>query len=276
MNVNIREETVDLGFENPLIQAQPSILIGQTLLTEEEMHILGGEVSRELFIFAAKIPLSHPRYPDAWQMEFLVKEISASGLTCNHHLFQDKSAFYTCEKDQHNGTCADMLKAKDIRFLRHRPKWKVSEASIPNGLNGLYYFVSQFYIPQNPSTLKFLCSGDAIFLFVEVRNNDTLSIKLFCQDMSAQTAEEHYRLEEMMSEFDRHPHDQKKAEALIRKGDKDFHRFVLEHPRIRYDILLLLLKHAKPKNLRTEIERKLRIMHQTHSTDQIKENLFRT
>ena len=258
MNVNIREEVLDLGFDNPLIQGQPSILIGQTSLTEEEMRTLGGEEPRELFIFAAKIPVPHPKYPNAWRMEFLVRETTPSGLIFEHHLFQNRSIFFEREDDRGEGASADMLKPKDIRHLRRRPKWKVSGAGIPVGQGGLYHFVSQFYISTNPSTLKYLCAGDAIFLFAEARSNDALSIKIFSQDMSAQTAEEHYRLEEMMAEFDRHHKDSEKIESLIRRGDKDFHRFVLDHPRVRHDFLLMLLKHAKPKNLRAEIEKKLK------------------
>ncbi len=258
MNVNIREETLDLGFENPNIKGQPSILIGQVALTKEELQTLGAKRTRELFVFAAKIPIPHPKYPNAWRMEFLVREAVSGEAVREHSLFQNKSAFYEREDDRGDGASADMVKPKDIRHLRRRPKWKVSEAGIPVGRNGLYHFVSQFYVPSNPSTLKYFCADEAIFLFIDVQDDDALSIKIFCQDMSAQTAEDHYRLEEMMAEFDRHLNDQEKIESLIRRGDKDFHRFVLEHPRVRRDGLLSLLKHAKPKGLRTEIEKKLK------------------
>jgi hypothetical protein len=83
-------------------------------------------------------------------------------------------------------------------------------------------------------------------------------VQIFDQDTKAQTAEEHYRLEEMMGEFERNYRDLKSVEKLIKKGDKYFYEFLFDHKRINKDILNLMAEHAKTKNVRDQANKLLK------------------
>lgn len=258
MNLNIDEAELDLGFSNPPIQDRPSILIGRVPLSGEDMRRLGGDAARELFVFGAKVP--HPKYADSWRVEFAVIEAIAGTDACEHRLAQHDGIMYQAQGEADSYETVDMLKREEIRFLRGRPSWKASEASIPLGENGLYYFARQFYVRTNASSNEYLGSGDSIYVFVESRSDDRLSVQLFVQDMSEQTAEQHYRLEALMAEFDRHRGDVEKTQKLIGEGDKHFHAYVMEHPRVDRETLEYLLKHIRGKSEQAHVLKRLKAL----------------
>ncbi|MGO1070207.1 hypothetical protein [Lysobacter sp. CA199] len=248
MNLSIDEAELDLGFANPLIQDRPSILIGRVALGVEEMRRLGGSAARELFVFGAKAPLPpDPRFGDSWRNEFSVIETPAGETMREHRLAQRGATMFLAQGEAGRYDMVDMLAREDIRFLHRRPNWKASDASIPRGEGGLYHFARQFYVRETTSAREYFGAGSAVYVFVESRPDDRLSVQLFVQDMSEQTAEEHYRLEAMMAEFDRHRDDGEKTQKLIREGDRHFHAYVMDHPRVQRETLEYLLKHVGSK-----------------------------
>lgn len=248
MNLSIDEAWVDLGFTNPLIEHRPSVLIGRMALSVEDMRRLGGEAARELFVFGAKVPMpSDPRFGESWRNEFSVIEALPGEAAREHRLAQRGTIMFLAQGEADRYEMVDMLAPGDIRFLHRRPGWKASEASIPLGENGLYHFVRQFYVGETASAIEYFGAGSSIYVFLEARPDDRLSVQLFVQDMSDQTAEDHYRLEAMMAQFDRHRGDSEKVRKLIREGDRHFHAYVMDAANVQRETLEYLLKHVRSK-----------------------------
>lgn len=254
MNLTIDEARVDLGFANPLIENRTSILIGRIALSADDMHRLGGEAARELFVFGAKVPMPpDPRFGDSWRNEFSVIEALPGEAVREHRLAQRGTLMFVVEGETENYEMVDMLAPGDIRFLHRRPSWKATDASIPLGGNGLYHFARQFYVGETASALEYFGAGSSVYVFLESRPDDRLSVQIFVQDMSEQSAEDHYRLEAMMAQFDRHRGDGEKIHKLIREGDRDFHAYVMEAANVQRETLEYLLKHVRGKRQQAQV-----------------------
>lgn len=254
MNLSIDEATLDLGFTNPLIAGRPSILIGRIALSADDMRRLGGGAARELFVFGAKVPMPpDPRFGDSWRNEFSVIEALPGEAVREHRLAQRGSSMFVVEGEADRYEMVDMLARDDIRFLHRRPSWKASEASIPRGENGLYHFARQFYIGETASAIEYFGAGSSVYVFLESRPDDRLSVQVFDQDMSEQTAEDHYRLEAMMAQFDRHRGDSETIHKLIREGDRHFHAYVMEAANVQRETLEYLLKQVRSKREQAQV-----------------------
>jgi hypothetical protein len=261
MNLNIKAIPLDLGFDNPQIKNSPTVFIGKITLGKDELHKLESKIPRELYLFGAVVKTGeiHFHYGEVKRLELVAIEINLeTNETTQHFLAQNDSVMFKRKQDPTDFECADMIKKKDILFLHRAPRWKVSEASIPKYDNKLFYFSTQFYIPENEVNKKYLGWGETIFVFLFVTEQDELLIQIYEEDTSEQSAEEHYKLEEMMMEFDACYNIPEKVHRLIEKGDKYFHEYVLEHKRINRKTLESLLIFAKTKKMKDEITKRLK------------------
>ena len=273
-NPNVREQPVALGFANPPIAGQPSVLVGSIHLSETAMALLGGGALRTLHVFGARVPSPRPGYPDAWCQHFAVAECPGEpGHTAPpqavHHLWQSNSVAYRNPADADETYGADMPEVNThLRCVGLRPRWKASEAAIPL-LRGelqregdslhftwhdlvLYTFIHQWYVPATATARRLLGGGNTVYLFGARRTDGTLSWQIMCQDMSAQTAEDHYRLEEQLAEYTQHHRNAPRVDALVRQGDQHLHEALLAHRHIHPHTLQSLAQHAKTKALRTQ------------------------
>lgn len=260
MNINIKGKEENLEFPNPIIGNTPTIYIGKIELKDNSLSQLNLQTNRILYIFGALVKTGevHFQFGELKRNEFIVIE---QNLTNNEiikrHLAQFNSVFYKQEYEKNGGVDVDMLQKKNILYLENPPKWKSSEASIPKEGDQLFYFSKQFYIPANKVSRQYIGCGETIYVFIHGAENDQLYVQFFCQDTSEQTAEDHYKLESLMSDFENDYKDLGKVEELIKQGDKYFHEYILNHKKSNRDILLILIKYVKTKKMKTEIEKKL-------------------
>lgn len=262
MNLNIKEEPLDLGFPNPEIKGIPTLFIGKIILGQEELEKLESKIPRELYFFGAVVKTGevHFKYGELKRLELmLVEKNLETKESIHYHLTQHNTIMYKITSDKTDDyECVDMLKKKDILYLHRAPKWKASEASIPKYKEKLFYFSTQFYIPENNTNREHLGWDETLYVFLYATETDKLLVEVFIQDTSGQTAEDHYRLEDMMAEFDASYNNPDKVHQLLKKGDKYFHEYVMEHKRTNRQTLESLLTFAKTKKMATEITKRLK------------------
>jgi hypothetical protein len=262
MNLNIKEEPLDLGFPNPEIKGIPTLFIGKIILGQEELEKLESKIPRELYFFGAVVKTGevHFKYGELKRLELmLVEKNLETKESIHYHLTQHNTIMYKITSDKTDDyECVDMLKKKDILYLHRAPKWKASEASIPKYKEKLFYFSTQFYIPENNTNREHLGWGETLYVFLYATETDKLLVEVFIQDTSGQTAEDHYQLEDMMAEFDASYNNPDKVHQLLKKGDKYFHEYVMEHKRTNRQTLESLLTFAKTKKMATEITKRLK------------------
>ena len=261
MNLNIKAVPLDLGFPNPEIKNTPTVFIGKITIGKEDLEKLESKIPRELYLFGTYINAGMTQYGDSRRHEFIVTEKNLeTGENVQHFLAQNNSVMYKTENDQTLDECVDMLKKKDILYLHRAPKWKVQEANIPTYQDKLFYFSTQFYLPENSVNKEHLGWGLTVFVFLFVTAQEELLVQILTQYTSDQTAEDHYKLEEMMAEFDAGYNKPEIVNQLIKKGDKYFHEYVLAHKRSNRHTLESLLTFAKTKKMKDEIVKRLRLV----------------
>ena len=76
MNLNSKEENIDLGFPNPEIKETPTVFIGKIELTGETAKILSTPIQRKLYIFGASVKTGEVslKYGELKSVEFIVLE----------------------------------------------------------------------------------------------------------------------------------------------------------------------------------------------------------
>jgi len=260
MDLQGKDPQLDIPW--PSIKGRQAIFIERIALTRSEAEVLGSHAARELYLFGAGVKTGevHPQYGELERIELLVIEKPENGKeTIAHALAQHDSAMYRREDASDDYACVDMLKKKDIRFLRRLPKWKASDASIPRHDGQLYHFLTQVYLPETPTTRQYLTFSQSLFLFVCIAEHDELHVQIFAQDTSQQTAEDHYRLEAQMVRFDRHRDDMHIVSAMIEGGSKLIQAYILEHPEVNGQALALLAEHGKTKAIRDGAAKKARV-----------------
>lgn len=245
--------------ENPKLNNEPTVFLGKfeidNMLIPESPFL----ISREITVFGGlRRTLRNDGRTDK-RIEFLVNEFNPNrGSSRQHHLAQHNSIMYKTPETPDEYECVDMLKKKDIKFLFSPPRWKKSEASIPLYGKSLYVFTKQFHAFESHINKEFFTWNKSCYVFIYVTNEDELSIQIFTQDTSTQTAEDHYKLEAKISEYERKFKCITTVETLLKSGDKHFHEYVLEHEsKTSIETLKLLLQYAKTKSLKMQIERKI-------------------
>lgn len=251
MNLQGKDPQLDIPW--PSIKGRQAIFIERIALTRSEAEVLESHTARELYLFGARVKTGevHPKYGELERIEFLVIEKPENDKeTIAHALAQHESEMYSREDESGGCACVDMLKKKDIRFLRRPPKWKASDASIPCHDGQLYHFLTQVYLPETPTTRQHLTFSESLFIFVWVTEHDELRVQIFTQDTSQQTAEDHYRLEAQMMRFDQKHDDAQVVSSMIENGSKLLQAYILEHPKMDRQALEMLAEHGKTKAIR--------------------------
>lgn len=239
----------------PLIEGQTSVLLTKWSLDAQGAQALGVASTREFGIFGAKVPDVEP---DGWRAHYLVRETRADGAVTAHHLAQHAGVLWTAANARNGREMADMVKSSAIPSLAAKPRWKRDEGCIPTRADGdMYMFLKQFHVPIGEKIRAHFHGGFSLYLFATPQGGDALELALFELDMSEQTAEDHYRLEEQIATFLQKPHDLDSVESLIRGGDKHFHEFVLESRKSTQPVLALLMQHAKTKTLKSAIQARI-------------------
>jgi hypothetical protein len=259
--MNINEKEIELNIEFPKIKENSTIFIDKIIIDQPKLELLKSSTPRELYIFGAIVKTGEVclKFGELKRLELIVieKKLSSDELIY-HHLTQHKSVMYKREFDKTSDECVDMLNKKDILYTDRQPRWKASEASIPKYDDKLFYFCNQIYISKNKTTKEFLTWGFTLFTFLFITEEDELLIQIFEQDTSLQTAEDHYKLEEQMCEFDKNYRNLEIVEKLIKKGDKFLHEYILNHKKADKNILELLVEHGKSKAFKTAVMKKLK------------------
>ncbi|WP_394539946.1 hypothetical protein PRJ39_04900 [Lysobacter enzymogenes] len=244
----------------PTIEGRPSPLLAQWTLSADDAATLGVTSAREFSIYGVKVPV--PLYgPEAWRSEYAVHEHRADGERLQHRLAQrerHRSTMWIAAEATNEDAMADMVAPSAIACLSAKPRWKRDAGAIPvRADGGLYVFLKQFYVPNRADIRAHFQVGFSLFLFATRQAGDALELALFEQDMSEQTAEDHYRLEQQIAGFLAAPRDLAGVEALIRAGDAHFHAFVLESPRSTLPVLETLLKHARTQTLKKAVQKRI-------------------
>jgi hypothetical protein len=189
------------------------------------------------------------------------------GTTTEQHLLQDKSTLFTQAGEPDHDQHVDMMQRhkKPMPCLVRSPRWKVG------GGNGKWghleerpmIFIGQIYLRENDLMRKVLTYGCSLFLFAGEDKTKTIHFKLYFQETSAQSAEDHYALEAMMSAFDRAPADREVILKCIDMGTeqgvgKQVHEYILNHARVSAVALELLAEQGANKQIRTKAQQMLR------------------
>ena len=260
--MNIKEEKIEIEITNPEINGQPSVYIGKISLSDKELNSLNSSTYRELYIFGASVKTGevHPKFGELKRIEFMVAEKKMEpNEIIYHHLAQfDYSIMYKREFDKTTRECVDMLKKQDILYINKPPRWKASEASIPKYEDKLFYFCMQIYLPENETTKQYLTWNTTLFVFLFVTEQDEMLVQIFTQDTSQQTAEDHYKLEALMGEFEKNYRNVEVVEKIIKKGDKYLHDYILNHKRTDKQILELLLEYGKSKTFKNDVSKRIK------------------
>ncbi|MFL9483622.1 hypothetical protein ACI6Q2_12650 [Chitinophagaceae bacterium LWZ2-11] len=245
----------EFEFDVPLIDSRPATFIDKVKLGDDVL-VNNDAKPCELFLFGGKIKVNDlPAYPDAFRLAFAIVEKTPEGNFVSHEMEQHNSVMYKTKENVDDYESVDMLKPSQMPFLFRKPKWKAYDASWPYYETMPFYFVKQFFIGKQ---FKETISWDfSIYLFVYFTAGKTY-LRIFTQDMNEQTAEDHYLLEEMMAEFDANTGNMQKIEALIRKGDKFFHEYVMGHKRCNAAMLALVVQYAKTKKLKDAATKQLK------------------
>lgn len=253
IDMNGKDPMLDIPW--PEIQGNQAVFIERITLEQADLEILGSQIERELYLFGGTVDTGRvdPEYGALWRVDYLVVEKQLnSGALIYHPLSQNEEVMYSRKGEDARPVCVDMIKKKDILFLRRPPRWSASEASIPTCNGQMFHFCSQVYLPQTPTNRKYLTFVTTVFLFVHVLEQDELRVQIFAQDTSEQTAENHYRLESQMMRFDESYGDATVVLQLIRAGNKLLHEYLLNHPKAGKNTLELLAEHGKTKALKAE------------------------
>lgn len=258
--VNMHGQDPMLDIPWPQIQGSQAVFIERITLAGADLEILGSQIERALYLFGGTVFTGevHPEYGRLRRVHYLVIEKQLhSGALIHHPLSQNEGVMFSRKGEDTERACVDMLKKKEILFLRRPPKWKASEASIPVCNGQLFHFCSQVYLPETATNRNYLTFVTTVFLFVHVLDQDELRVQIFTQDTSAQTAEDHYRLESQMMRFEQDYNDPAVVLQLIKAGNKLLHEYLLNHPKASKPTLELLAEHGKTKALKAEAAKKV-------------------
>lgn len=206
----------------------------------------------------------HPPGSDEWRESLLIGS-GMGGVTMKSHGFfvhndaleQQIRAEYIAAGRPKNLAVWLRARLKDsFPSLTRKPRWAGDEGDWPFFEDRPMVFVGQALIRENAVTREALAGGWMVYLFA-CAEGDRTAIKLLEQSVGMQTAEQHYRAEEMMGEYVQHPHDEAVIRRCVEKGDKYVQEFLLEQPRLSRLGLELLAEKGKNKELRDRAKKRL-------------------
>jgi hypothetical protein len=204
---SLSEPPPDLPPVEDLIDGPPDSLIGMPIEWRSVpapepvfLRMFGTDV----FLFGARYPMAEvlmdgePFAPDGHFLEYYIVDRSAGGDWEIHRLHQRGSPGTVAYAEVNDS--ADDLPATEIDDVAslssgRPPAWKATEASWPTYRGSPMRFLGQIDLPETEITRNWLASGQTVYLFA-ANEPDTTHYKIFMQQTSTQTAEEHYALEE--------------------------------------------------------------------------------
>jgi hypothetical protein len=250
----------------PVLNANPMVFVGSVAVRADQGAAAFDLPDFDLYAFGGRNPTppetlpAHLRDKPSFRIVFTVLEHRlADSMWKEHHLSQhDDRIAWSKKTDFDDCLSVDMMAKSAFRFLRRKPRWKISDASWPAINQQPMVFLAQWPLPENEVTRSALTFGSMVFLFAEQEKNATLNVKMWMQDMRSQTAEEHYNAEELMALLEANRNDEEVVARCIRDGDVYVHEFILDNPSVSAKALELLAKHGQGKKLREAAARKLR------------------
>ena len=258
--MDIYGKEIEFDFDYPVIGDNKPLFIGTIDLSESEiMAKLGTKIPRKLFLFGGESEF--PGDPESVATNYNVVELNTiTERTESHHLSQcGESTFWQEEGDDTGGIPADMLKKKDCPSLFHHPRWRLSWMSWPTYQERMFFFAQQLHVPKNKFTSNPLTCPVTLYVFVLPVENGRLMVQLMEQPTSIQTAEQHYKLEQAMIDYNENRDNLAVIEKLIKTNSKDFHEYLLEDdPKVSQKTLELLSEHGKTKKIKEQAQKRLK------------------
>ncbi|MCL2116816.1 MAG: hypothetical protein FWH27_00155 [Planctomycetaceae bacterium] len=249
----------EFDFDYPVFGDNKPLYIGMIDLSDPEVMVkLGTKMPRKLFLFGGKAP--YPNDPQYTTVNYnVVEHNTTTKQTVSHYLaqFGEESVFWHEEGITTHGKCADMLKKKDCPSLFRHPKWKLDGMAWPTYQDQMFFFAQQIHVPENKFTSDTLSCHTTLYVFVLLAENDRLLVQLIGQDTSAQTAEQHYKLEQAMIDYEQNCDNPEIIEKLIKTNSKDFHQYLLDDTTITKTTLEFLVEHGKTKRIKDEAKKRL-------------------
>ena len=139
--------------------------------------------------------------------------------------------------------------AGEFRWLRSRPRWAEDEGAWPFWRHKPLVFIGQTHLTENPATRNHLTWGCMVYLFAG-QTGEQMEFKIVEQQVGIQTAEQHYRAEELMGQFASNPMDIQVIRHCVEEGDRFVHEFILHHRRVTESALKLLACKGANKEIR--------------------------
>ena len=177
----------------------PPVFLGQFRVPSDE----DCSALLDVYVFGFRLDFDRAEFsdfpvPNSYSVEYAVVEFP-SGTT--HWLRQWKdNVAYSSLYEKNDCINATEIKRVDELSLGARPRWKKSEAEWAKYQDQPMKFVGQIDLPENDLTRKFLTWDQSTFVFWQPSGAGSV-YKITTQSISAQTAEEHYAMEQ--EEFDR-------------------------------------------------------------------------
>ena len=120
-------------------------------------------------------------------------------------------------------------------------------------------YVSQVFLRENPVAREYLTWDTMLYLFIGC-DNGLSEVKIYEQHTGEQTAEDHYKTEELIGEYLNNPNDADVIKKCVEHRDKYLHQFLLEQQNISADALKLLAAKSYNKSIRNDAAKRLKGM----------------
>lgn len=151
---------------------------------------------------------------------------------------------------------ADRIRA-DFVHCGRMPRWTEDEGNWPFVDGDPMLFVAQTMLPENATTKSHLSFDKMLYLFVGLRDDQTVC-KVYAQSVGTQTAEAHYRFEELVALYNARPPHSEVLDKVVKAGDRFVHEYLLDQADLPAAALKLLARHGANKELRTKAAGRLR------------------
>ena len=155
----------------------------------------------DVYVFGFRLDFDRAAFsdfpvPHVYFVEYAVVEFPSE---TTHWLKQRNSTTYSSLDEKKDHIAAAEIKRVAELSLAPPPRWKQSEAEWATHQGQPMRFVGQIDLPENDVTRKFLTWDKSVFVFWQPIRAGSV-YKITTQSISAQTAEEHYAMEQ--EEFD--------------------------------------------------------------------------
>jgi hypothetical protein len=204
---HLSEPPADLPPIEDLINGPPDTLIGmpvewRSVPAPEPVFLR--TFGPDVMLFGARYPMSEvlmdgePFASDGHVLEYYLLDRGKDGHWTLHRLHQRGSPGTVAYAEVDDS--AEDIPAIDIEDVAalsvgSAPAWNATEASWPTYRGSPMRFVGQIHLPETDVTRDWLAWGQTVYVFA-TEGPDQAHYKIFMQQTSAQTAEQHYALED--------------------------------------------------------------------------------